>query len=46
MQRGRRASRVPADADHFIGVGATDNFLVAQTMTVKLETKIIFIIRF
>lgn len=33
-------------ADRFIGVGATDNFLVAQTMTLKLETKMIFITRF
>lgn len=39
------AQRVPIAADRFIGVGAADNFLVSQTMTLKLETKIIFITR-
>lgn len=37
--------RVPIAADCFIGVGATENFLVSQTMTLKLETKMIFITR-
>lgn len=40
------APRVPTISDGFIGVGATDNFLVSQTMTLKLETKMIFITRY
>lgn len=36
-------ARVLTIGDRFIGVGATDNFHVSQTMTLKLETKIIFI---
>lgn len=43
--RAAAAQRVPIAADRFIGVGAADNFLVSQTMTLKLETKIIFITR-
>lgn len=36
-------TRVLNVSDCFIGVGATDNFHVSQTMTLKLETKMIFI---
>lgn len=37
--------RVPATVARFISVGAIDNFLVSQTIMLKLETKMIFITR-